>query len=163
MRLFSLCLYIPLIAGALVSCRSARQDTNQSVIHVVTTDTVVKERIVSVATPEDSARIVALLRCDSTGKVLLDSYRQECSRNARLQFTLDSLGNVKADFTTVADTIYINVPDTVIKTVETTNEVKERIVEVERKRSIWESFLLVCGLIACGILAVKILLKKVSN
>lgn len=159
MRLFSLCLYISLL-GTLVSCRSARQDTNHSVIHVVTTDTVVQERIVPVATTEDSARIVALLRCDSAGRVLLDSYRQECSRNARLQFSLDSLGNIKANFSTVADTIYINVPDTVIKTVETTNEVKESIVEVERKRSIWESFLLMCGLIACGILAVKILLRK---
>ena len=146
--LFSLCLYIPLLLGALVSCRSAKQDTTSTtVVHLITTDTIVKERIVAVATPEDSARIKALLRCDSTGQVLLDWYEQECSKNAHLLFRLDSLGRMSADFRTDPDTVFVTVADTTVNRREEQNEQQTVTVEVERQWTRWESYLHVCGLI----------------
>lgn len=146
--LFSLCLYIPLLLGALVSCRSAKQDTTSTtVVHLITTDTIVKERIVEVATPEDSARIKALLRCDSTGQVLLDWYEQECSKNAHLLFRLDSLGRMSADFRTDPDTVFVTVADTTVNRREEQNEQQTVTVEVEREWTRWESYLHVCGLI----------------
>lgn len=154
-KLFSLCLYTLLI-GALVSCRTAKQDTSYSVVHLVTTDTIVKERIVEVATPEDSARIKALLRCDSTGRVLLDWYEQECSKNAHLQFRLDSLGRMSADFHTDPDTVFVTVADTTVNRREEQNEQQTVTVEVERQWTRWESYLHVCGLIFNGILLVLI-------
>lgn len=147
-NLFSLCLYIPLLFGALVSCRSAKQDTTSTtVVHLITTDTIVKERIVEVATPEDSARIKALLRCDSTGQVLLDWYEQECSKNAHLLFRLDSLGRMSADFRTEPDTVFVTVADTTVNRREEQNEQQTVTVEVERQWTRWESYLHVCGLI----------------
>lgn len=146
--LFSLCLYIPLLLGALVSCRSAKQDTTSTtVVHLITTDTIVKERIVEVATPEDSARIKALLRCDSTGQVLLDWYEQECSKNAHLLFRLDSLGRMSAAFRTDPDTVFVTVADTTVNRREEQNEQQTVTVEVERQWTRWESYLHVCGLI----------------
>lgn len=146
--LFSLCLYIPLLLGALVSCRSAKQDTTSTtLVHLITTDTIVKERIVEVATPEDSARIKALLRCDSTGQVLLDWYEQECSKNAHLLFRLDSLGRMSADFRTDPDTVFVTVADTTVNRREEQNEQQTVTVEVEREWTRWESYLHVCGLI----------------
>lgn len=147
-NLFSLCLYIPLLLGALVSCRSAKQDTTSTtVVHLITTDTIVKERIVEVATPEDSARIKALLRCDSTGQVLLDWYEQECSKNAHLLFRLDSLGRMSAAFRTDPDTVFVTVADTTVNRREEQNEQQTVTVEVERQWTRWESYLHVCGLI----------------
>lgn len=156
--LFSLCLY--LLLGALVSCRSAKQDTTSTtVVHLITTDTIVKERIVAVATPEDSARIKALLRCDSTGQVLLDWYEQECSKNAHLLFRLDSLGRMSADFRTAPDTVFVTVADTTVNRREEQNEKKTVTVEVEREWTRWESYLHVCGLILnIGILSFVIYL-----
>lgn len=146
--LFSLCLYMPLILGSLVSCRSAKQDTTSTtVVHLITTDTIVKERIVEVATPEDSARIKALLRCDSTGQVLLDWYEQECSKNAHLLFRLDSLGRMSAAFRTDPDTVFVTVADTTVNRREEQNEQQTVTVEVERQWTRWESYLHVCGLI----------------
>lgn len=143
-----MCLYIPLLLGALVSCRSAKQDTTSTtVVHLVTTDTIIKERIVEVATPEDSARIKALLRCDSTGQVLLDWYEQECSKNAHLLFRLDSLGRMSADFRTDPDTVFVTVADTTVNRREEQNEQQTVTVEVERQWTRWESYLYVCGLI----------------
>ena len=167
-NLFSLCLYIPLLLGALVSCRSAKQDTTSTtVVHLVTTDTIVKERIVEVATPEDSARIKALLRCDSAGQVLLDWYEQECSKNAHLLFRLDSLGRMSADFRTGPDTVFVTVADTTVNRREEQNEQQTVTVEVERQWTRWESYLHVCGLILNGIflvliasLLIRIKLKK---
>lgn len=147
-NLFTLCLYIPLLLGALVSCRSAKQDTTSTtVVHLITTDTIVKERIVEVATPEDSARIKALLRCDSTGQVLLDWYEQECSKNAHLLFRLDSLGRMSAAFRTDPDTVFVTVADTTVNRREEQNEQQTVTVEVERQWTRWESYLHVCGLI----------------
>lgn len=143
-----MCLYIPLLLGALVSCRSAKQDTTSTtVVHLITTDTIVKERIVEVATPEDSARIKALLRCDSTGQVLLDWYEQECSKNAHLLFRLDSLGRMSAAFRTDPDTVFVTVADTTVNRREEQNEQQTVTVEVEREWTRWESYLHVCGLI----------------
>lgn len=145
MKLFSLCLYISLLAGALVSCRTTRQGTNISTAMEVKVDTIVKERIVEITTPEDSARIVALLRCDSAGQVLLESYNEERTKNVRLQFSLDSMGRMQANFATECEKILITATDTLVKYVEKNAKTETEIVEVEREWTLIESYLHVCG------------------
>lgn len=152
---------------AVVSCRSTRQETFQQSFSTITVDTIVKERIVHVLTPEDSAKIIALLRCDSVGRVVLDWYEQECSKNSQLQFRLDSLGNVMAKFKVRPDTVFITVADTSVNRREEQNEQQTVTVEVERQWTRWESYLHICGLIFNGIvliliacLLIRIKLKK---
>ncbi len=146
--------FIALIATLLTSCRTVQEAERETVYR---TDTVVSTQIVTVTTPPDSASFEALLRCDSAGNVLIDALAIEQSKNARLQFEIDKLNRLVAKFKTQPDTANIPVTDTTITTTETTNEKKIEIVEVERKRTIWESFLIVCGLISCMIFCIFVI------
>lgn len=65
-----------------------------------------KETMVPVPVPADSATIRALLACDKNGKVVLQWFDTEKSKNAQLQFAIDSLGNMLAKMKSVPDTIY---------------------------------------------------------
>ena len=146
--------FIVLIATLLTSCRTVQEAERETVFR---TDTVVNTHIVTVTTPPDSASIEALLRCDSAGNVLIDALAIEQSKNARLQFKIDELNRLVAKFKTQPDTANIPVSDTTITTTETTNEKEIEIVEVDRKRTIWESFLIVCGLIGCMIFCIFVI------
>lgn len=151
---------VVIIATLLTSCRTVQEAERETVYR---TDTMVNTHIVTVTTPPDSASIEALLRCDSAGNVLIDALAIEQSKNARLQFEIDELNRLVAKFQTQPDTANIPVTDTTITTTDTTNEKEIEIVEVERKRTIWESFLIVCGLIGCMILcifAITLFIKK---
>lgn len=146
--------FIALIATLLTSCRTVQEAERETVFR---TDTVVSTHIVTVTTPPDSASIEALLRCDSAGNVLIDALAIEQSKNARLQFEIDKLNRLVAKFKTQPDTANIHVTDTTITTTETTKEKEIEIVEVERKRTIWESFFIVCGLIGCMIFCIFVI------
>lgn len=148
--------FIAPIATLLTSCRTVQEAERETVYR---TDTVVSTHIVTVTTPPDSASIEALLRCDSAGNVLIDALAIEQSKNARLQFEIDKLNRLVAKFNTQPDTANIPVTDTTITTTETTNEKDIEIVEVERKRTIWESFLIVCGLVGCMIFCIFVVYK----
>lgn len=65
-----------------------------------------KETMVPVPVPADSATIRALLACDKNGKVVLQWFDTEKSKNAQLQFAIDSLGNMLAKMKSVPDTVY---------------------------------------------------------
>ena len=145
---------VVIIATLLTSCRTVQEAERETVFR---TDTVVSTHIVTVTTPPDSASIEALLRCDSAGNVLIDALAIEQSKNARLQFEIDKLNRLVAKFKTQPDTANIPVTDTTITTTETTNEKEIEIVEVERKRTILESFLIVCGLIGCMIFCIFVI------
>ena len=143
-----------MFATLLTSCRTVQEAERETVYR---TDTVVSTHIVTVTTPPDSASIEALLRCDSAGNVLIDRLAIEQSKNARLQFEIDKKNLLLAKFKTPPDTANIPVTDTTITTTYTTKEKEIEIVEVERKRTIWESFLIVCGLIGCMIFCIFVI------
>ena len=145
---------VVIIATLLTSCRTVQEAERETVYR---TDTVVNTHIVTVTTPPDSASIEALLRCDSAGNVLIDRLAIEQSKNARLLFEIDKLNRLVAKFKTQPDTANIPVTDTTITTTETTKEKEIEIVEVERKRTIWESFFIVCGLIGCMIFCIFVI------
>lgn len=147
--------FIVIIATLLTACHTPRQAAERETVY--RTDTVVNTHIVTVTTPPDSASIEALLRCDSAGNVLIDALAIEQSKNARLQFEIDKLNRLVAKFKTQPDTANIPVTDTTITTTDTTKEKEIEIVEVERKRRIWESFLIVCGLIGCMIFCIFVI------
>lgn len=144
---------VVIIATLLTACRTPRQAAEREILY--RTDTVVNTHIVTVATPPDSASIEALLRCDSAGNVLIDALVIEQSKNADLFAELDKMGRLIAKFKSQPDTVYVSVTDTTITTTDKQTEVK--VVEVERKRTIWESFLIVCGLIGCMIFCIFVI------
>ena len=143
---------VVIIATLLTSCRTVQEAERETVYR---TDTVVNTHIVTVTTPPDSASIEALLRCDSAGNVLIDRLAIEQSKNAQLQFEIDKKNRLLAKFKSQPDTVYIPVADTTITTTDTSKE--KEYVEVERKRTIWESFLIVCGLISCMIFCIFVI------
>ena len=138
-----------LLLSLLPGCRSPRIVGETRVI-TLKNDTVIKERLVPILSPADSARIKALMRCDKNGRVLLEWYEQECSRNAKLRFMLDSLGNLMVDFDRIQDTIYVPVKDTSINSSSESDTVNT--VEVERKMRGWEKYMIVVGFFAHGLL-----------
>ena len=101
-----------LCATLFFGCRT--QQTGTTRVITLRGDTVIRERVVPVVSPADSARIKALMRCDENGRVLLDWYEQECSKNARLKFKLDTLGKLMIAFDVLRDTVYIPVADTTV-------------------------------------------------
>ena len=149
---------VVIIATLLNSCRTVQEAERETVYR---TDTVVNTHIVTVTTPPDSASIEALLRCDSAGNVLIDALAIEQSKNARLQFEIDEKNRLLAKFKSQPDTVYIPVADTTITTTDTSKE--KEYVEVERKRTIWESFLIVCGLIGCMIFCIFVLYRIIAS
>ena len=143
---------VVIIATLLTSCRTVQEAERETVYR---TDTVVSTHIVTVTTPPDSASIEALLRCDSAGNVLIDALAIEQSKNVRLQFEIDKKNRLLAKFKSQPDTVYIPVADTTITTTDMSKE--KEYVEVERERTIWESFLIVCGLIGCMIFCIFVI------
>ena len=141
-----------MFATLLTACRTPQAAERETVYR---TDTVVSTHIVTVATPPDSASIEALLRCDSAGNVLIDRLAIEQSKNAQLQFEIDKKNRLLAKFKSQPDTVYVPVADTTITTTDTSKE--KEYVEVERERTIWESFLIVCGLIGCMIFCIFVI------
>lgn len=135
-----------LSAALFVGCRTPQ--TNTTRIITLKGDTLIRERVVTVVSPADSARIKALMRCDENDRVLLEWYEQECSRNARLKFKLDSMGRLMVDFDRIQDTVYITVADTTINNSSSVEEMKT--VEVERKMRGWEKYLIGTGILLHG-------------
>ena len=144
---------VVIIATLLTACHTPRQAAERETVY--RTDTVVNTHIVTVTTPPDSASIEALLRCDSAGNVLIDRLAIEQSKNAQLQVEIDEKNRLLAKFKSQPDTVYIPVADTTITTTDMSKEIE--IVEVERTRTIWESFLIVCGLIGCMIFCIFVI------
>ncbi len=71
------------------------------------TKIVEKEILIPIVSPVDSANIRALLECDENGKIVLRWLDVEKSKNMRLQFQIDSLGNLLAKATTAPDTVFL--------------------------------------------------------
>ena len=141
-----------MFATLLTACRTPQAAERETVYR---TDTVVNTHIVTVATPPDSASIEALLRCDSAGNVLIDRLAIEQRRNMQLEIEIDENNRLLAKFKKEIDSLKVPVTSVTVTNTEKTNE--KEIVEVERERTIWESFLIVCGLIGCMIFCIFVI------
>ncbi len=151
--LFFVCATL-MLCSACHTSRSAGKDTSLTVIE--RHDTIVEERQVPVTTPEDSARIRALLRCDENGRVLLGWYDQQCSQNAQLEFSLDSLGRLMANFKVPADTVYVPVKDTTINNSTNSNLKEKEIITVPAKLNSWQRFFITCGVVFCIVIILSV-------
>lgn len=132
-----------LMLATLCSCKTAKQmSTNTETKY----DSVVVEKLVPYALPEDSAKIRALLECDKNGKVVLKWFDEEHSKRMRLQLSLDSLGNLLTTAKTESDTVYL--PQTTINVGKKSVSQSVVIVPVEKKLSWWQTTLIWTGGIA---------------
>ncbi len=123
-------------------------------------DSVFIEKLVPYALPEDTARIRALLECDENGKVVLRWFDEEHTKRVKLQFKLDSLGNLLANFETARDTVYLPVKETTVGKKTMTQSIVTR--EVEKKLNWWQKIFIWTGGIAwiVGGIALVIRMRK---
>ncbi|WP_071146166.1 hypothetical protein [Bacteroides ihuae] len=126
----------------LCSCRTAKQISSNVETKY---DSIVVEKLVPYALPEDSAKIRALLECDKNGKVVLKWFDEEHSKRMSLQFSLDSLGNLLATAKTEPDTVYL--PQTTINVGKKSVSQSVVTVPVEKKLNWWQTTLIWTGAI----------------
>lgn len=93
---FKMVLIIICLVAIFARCSTIKKTSDTSVIHV--RDSIYVEKVDTFITPKDSAEIRALFRCDENGKVIMSNLNLTQSKNAQLQFKLDSLGNLIAKF-----------------------------------------------------------------
>lgn len=132
-----------LVISLMCSCRTAKQISTSTETKY---DSIVVEKLVPYPLPEDTARIRALLECDENGKVVLRWFDEEHTKRVKLQFKLDSLGNLLANFETARDTVYLPVKETTVGK----KTMAQSIVtgEVEKKLSWWQKLFIWTGGIA---------------
>lgn len=151
MRALIILLFFCVSGSVFLGCTSGKQLTSDSQTQII-----VHDKLVPIFRPADSASIRALLECDSNGRVVLSWLDMALSENARLQFKLDSMGNLMTDFKVPSDTIFIPGKDSTIiqKTVQT--------VEVERRLTPWQKFCMVFTIVVL-ILFVLFVVYKIRS
>ena len=151
MRLLIALFFILICSSVFLGCKSGKHLTSDSHTQII-----VHDKLVPVFRPADSASIRALLECDSNGRVVLSWLDMALSENARLQFKLDSIGNLMANFKVPSDTVFIPEKDSTIiqKTVQT--------VEVERSLTTWQKFCMVFTIVVL-ILFVLFVVYKIRS
>ena len=160
MRHFICITAIFLILGIwLTSCKTQQLTSNTETKY----DSIVIEKLIPYALPEDSAKIRALLECDENGKVVLRWFDEEHTKRVKLQFKLDSLGNLLANFETAHDTVYLPVKETTVGKKTMTQAIVTR--EVEKKLNWWQKLFIWTGGIAwvVSILALVVWINKKKN
>lgn len=147
---------------ALFSCSTVKKNA-----HVVLRDSVYIEKFVPIKIKSDSAMVKALLHCNRNNAVSLSKINTLTTKNARLEFELDSLGNLLVRSTFNVDSVYVK---EVLKEIKS----KEVVTEyVERNFTKWETFILRYGHWSLGALSiffvyliflvVKFLLSKIKR
>ncbi len=131
MKSLNILFFIIIFSTVLFSCETGKHLASEH------TQIIVHDKLIPVFKPADSASIRALLECDSNGRVVLSWLDMAQSENARLQFQLDSIGNLMANFKVPSDTIFIPGKDSTII------QKSEQKVEVEKKLSTWQKFCMV--------------------
>lgn len=140
MRHFICITAIFLILGIwLTSCKTQQLTSNTETKY----DSIVIEKLIPYALPEDSAKIRALLECDENGKVVLRWFDEEHTKRVKLQFKLDSLGNLLANFETARDTVYLSVKKTAVGKKTMTQSIVTR--EIEKKLNWWQKLFIWTG------------------
>ena len=128
MRALIILLFFFVPGSVFLGCKSGKHLTSDSHTQII-----VHDKLVPVVRTVDRA----LLECDSNGRVVLSWLDIALSENARLQFKLDSMGNLMADFKVPSDTVFIPGKDSTIiqKSMQT--------IEVERRLTPWQKFCMV--------------------
>ena len=114
------------------SCRTSETATHSDIkteyIHTI--------ELVPYALPSDSAAISALLECTKSGKVIMSNLGIEATKNAHLNFVIDSLNNLKANFHTNPDTVFVPRE----KIVFVSDSTKTKTVYIEKELTRWQNF-----------------------
>lgn len=97
-------------------------------------DSVIIHRLHAVPIPADTARVNALLECNSRGRVVAKMLQIEASENMRLLFKIDSLGNLLLRASRPIDTIFVRSDSVYI----TKDVVRTEYVEVPAKLTKWD-------------------------
>lgn len=92
-------------------------------------DNVVRERVVKVPVPADSALLSALFECDSNNRVILKAYNELKSRNVESRLSFED-GRLDYSATAARDTVYIPAEDSIVYV--------PQYVEVEVNRLTWK-------------------------
>lgn len=120
-------------------------------------DSVFVQRLVPIPVPSDTSLLRALLRCNAEGRVAMQRLSAETTRNARLSFLLDSLGELSVETVVRHDTVYAKADSVFVNR----DVVREVVREVERKQTRWEAFIhrfgtaafwVTVGAVVCGLL-----------
>ncbi|WP_314791395.1 hypothetical protein [Tannerella forsythia] len=121
-------------------------------------DSVIIHRLHAVPIPADTARVNALLECNSRGKVVAKMLQIEASENMRLLFKIDSLGNLLLKASRSVDTVFVQSDSVYI----TRNVVKTEYVEVPAKLKKWDVRFINIGK-ACILIVLGMLLYIVGR
>lgn len=121
-------------------------------------DSVIIHRLHAVPIPADTARVNALLECNSRGKVVAKMLQIEASENMRLLFKIDSLGNLLLKASRSIDTVFVQSDSVYI----TRNVVKTEYVEVPAKLKKWDVRFINIGK-ACILIVLGMLLYIVGR
>lgn len=97
-------------------------------------DSVIIHRLHAVPIPADTARVNALLECNSRGRIVAKMLQIEASENMRLLFKIDSLGNLLLKANRDLDTIFVRSDSVYI----TRDIVRTEYVEVPAKLKKWD-------------------------
>ena len=100
-------------------------------------DSVFVQRLVPVPVPPDTSLMRALLRCNAEGRIAMERLSIATTRNARLAFLLDSLGELQVETIVQHDTVWAKADSVFINR----DVVREVVREVERKPTRWEAFI----------------------
>lgn len=127
----TLTILIALLLTACLPLRHAPRGTHSRV------DSVFVQRLVPVPVPPDTSLMRALLRCNAEGRIAMERLSIATTRNARLAFLLDSLGELRVETVVRHDTVWARADSVFI----TRDVVREVVREVERKPTRWERFI----------------------
>ena len=122
-----------LISLLLTACLPLRHTPRGTHSHV---DSVFVQRLVPVPVPPDTSLMRALLRCNAEGRIAMERLSIATTRNARLAFLLDSLGELRVETIVRHDTVWARADSVFL----TRDVVREVVREVERKKTHWEAF-----------------------
>lgn len=117
-----------------------------SVIKMTDSVTVIRERIVPVVLPPDSAEVIAHI-AEKNGRFYLDSIQTKNSSRLKMQLKIDSMGRILARAKTTPDPIPVSVADTT--TTKNRIEIQTRYVEKPMNR--FQSFSLAFTKLAIAI------------
>jgi len=95
---------------SVTACRS-----NSPVVTVpVETQTIIRDRLVEVSIPADSAIMTAYLECDSNYNVLLRRFDEQKSAKMATALDFDTGGKLSYQIVRVRDTVYIPARDSIV-------------------------------------------------
>lgn len=121
-------------------------------------DSVIIHRLHAVPIPADTARVNALLECNSRGRVVAKMLQIEASENMRLLFKIDSLGNLLLRANRPVDTVFVRSDSVYI----TKDVVRTEYVEVPAKLKKWDARLINIGK-ACILILIGMVLYVVGR